>query len=161
MHRFPKLAGLIAGGALLVASGTANADTIVGIAAGDDRFSTLVELVQAAGLVDTLNGDGPFTVFAPTNDAFAALPAETVTALTAPENRDQLIAVLTYHVVPGALTAEDVLAAGTADTVQGEAVDFSVQDGVAMVDNATIVATDIEAENGIIHVIDAVIVPGQ
>ena len=161
MHRFNTLAGMVAGGALLIASGTASADNIVDIAAGDDRFSTLVELVQAAGLVGTLEGEGPFTVFAPTNDAFAALPEETVAALTAPENRDQLIAVLTYHVVPGALTAEDVLAAGSADTVQGEAVDFSVQDGVAMIDNATIVATDIEAENGIIHVIDAVIVPGQ
>lgn len=129
-------------------------DTIVDIAAGADQFSTLVAAVKAAGLVDTLNGDGPFTVFAPTNDAFAALPAGTVESLLEPENRDQLVAILTYHVVPGRIEASDLLGATQAETVNGQAVPVGLRVG-----NANVIATDIEASNGIIHVIDAVLIP--
>lgn len=129
-------------------------DTIVDVAAGADQFSTLVAAVKAAGLVDTLNGDGPFTVFAPTNDAFAALPAGTVESLLEPENRDQLVAILTYHVVPGRIEASDLLGAQQAETVNGQVVPIGLRVG-----NANVIATDIEASNGIIHVIDAVLIP--
>lgn len=129
-------------------------DTIVDVAVGADQFSTLVAAVKAAGLVDTLNGDGPFTVFAPTNEAFAALPAGTVESLLEPENRDQLVAILTYHVVPGRIEASDLLGATQAETVNGQAVPVGLRVG-----NANVIATDIEASNGIIHVIDAVLIP--
>jgi len=131
-----------------------NHDTIVDIAAGNDQFSTLVAAVKAAGLVDTLNGDGPFTVFAPTNDAFAALPSGTVDNLLKPENRDQLISILTYHVVPGRIEVSDLLAASSAETVNGQSVPVGLRVG-----NANVIATDIEASNGIIHVIDTVLLP--
>jgi uncharacterized surface protein with fasciclin (FAS1) repeats len=131
-------------------------------AAGD--FSTLVAAVEAAGLTDTLNGDGPFTVFAPTDDAFAALPDGTVDTLLMPENQDQLIAVLTYHVVSGAVPAETVVTLDSAETVNGASVGISVEgDSVALTDGqdgtANVVMTDIEASNGVIHVIDAVLLP--
>lgn len=136
---------------------TAKAD-IVDIAAGADDFSTLVAAVKAAGLVDTLKGDGPFTVFAPTNAAFAALPEGTVENLLKPENKEQLVAVLTYHVVAGKVMAADVKA-GEVPTVQGSKATIKVEDGKVMIDNATVVKTDIVASNGVIHVIDAVILP--
>ncbi|EAQ99248.1 fasciclin domain-containing protein [Congregibacter litoralis] len=135
--------------------------TIVEIAAGNGDFSTLVAAVKAAGLVDVLSGEGPFTVFAPTNDAFAKLPEGTVETLLKPENKDQLVAVLTYHVVSGKVMAADVVTLDSATTVQGESVSISASDAVVMVDGATVVMTDVEASNGVIHVIDTVILPGS
>ena len=132
---------------------------IVDIASQNDQFSTLVAAVSAAGLVDTLKGDGPFTVFAPTNDAFAALPAGTVETLLLPENKDQLVAVLTYHVVPGAVTSDQLAGQRlSVDTVQGSSVHIDGRNGVK-VDGANVVAADIIASNGVIHVIDKVILP--
>jgi uncharacterized surface protein with fasciclin (FAS1) repeats len=131
---------------------------IVDIAAGNESFSTLVAAVQAADLVDTLKGDGPFTVFAPTNDAFAALPAGTVEDLLKPENKDKLTAILTYHVVPGKVMSGDLSDGMTATTVQGTDVTIGTTDGVT-VDGAKVVQADIEASNGVIHVIDTVILP--
>ncbi len=132
---------------------------IVDTAVGADAFSTLVAAVKAAGLVETLKGDGPFTVFAPTNEAFAKLPEGTVESLLKPENKDKLVAVLTYHVVPGKVMAADVVKLKNAKTVQGGEVDIVVADGKVKVDNANVVKTDIECSNGVIHVIDAVILP--
>lgn len=131
---------------------------IVAVAAGNDDFSTLVAAVKAADLVETLQGEGPFTVFAPTNDAFAKLPASTVENLLKPENKDQLVSILTYHVVPGKVMAADVVGLSEADTVQGSKITIDTADGVK-VDNANVVATDIHASNGVIHVIDSVIIP--
>jgi uncharacterized surface protein with fasciclin (FAS1) repeats len=131
---------------------------IVDIAAGDETFSTLVAAVQAAGLVETLKGDGPFTVFAPTNAAFEALPAGTVEDLLKPENKDKLTAILTYHVVPGKVMSGDLSDGMTAATVQGGEVTIGTTGGVT-VDGANVVQADIEASNGVIHVIDAVILP--
>ena len=131
---------------------------IVDIAAGNESFSTLVAAVQAAGLVDTLKGDGPFTVFAPTNEAFAALPEGTVEDLLKPENKGQLTAVLTYHVVPGKVMSGDLSDGMTAATVQGGEVTIGTSGGVT-VNGANVVQADIEATNGVIHVIDAVILP--
>ncbi|MFU8776903.1 MAG: fasciclin domain-containing protein [Roseovarius sp.] len=131
---------------------------IVDIAAGNESFSTLVAAVQAAGLVDTLKSEGPFTVFAPTNDAFAALPAGTVEDLLKPENKDRLTAILTYHVVPGKVMSGDLSDGMTATTVQGTDVTIGTTDGVT-VDGAKVVQADIEASNGVIHVIDSVILP--
>ncbi|WP_407637594.1 fasciclin domain-containing protein [Enterovibrio calviensis] len=131
---------------------------IVEIAAGNPDFTTLVAAVKAAGLADTLQGSGPFTVFAPTNAAFSKLPAGTVENLLLPENKDQLISILTYHVVPGKVMAADVVGLTKAPTVQGNMIMVDTSDGVK-VDNANVVATDIEASNGVIHVIDSVIIP--
>jgi uncharacterized surface protein with fasciclin (FAS1) repeats len=131
---------------------------IVDIAAGNESFSTLVAAVQAADLVDTLKGEGPFTVFAPTDEAFAALPAGTVEDLLKPENKDKLTAVLTYHVVPGKVMSGDLSDGMTATTVQGSDVTIGTTDGVS-VDGAKVVQADIEASNGVIHVIDSVILP--
>ena len=134
--------------------------TIVDIAAGNEDFATLVAAVQAAGLVDTLNSEGPFTVFAPTNDAFAALPEGTVDSLLQPENKDQLVAVLTYHVVPGKVMSADLAGAETTTaTVQGAEVTIDATGDSVMVGDATVTAADIEASNGVIHVIDTVILP--
>lgn len=134
--------------------------TIVEIAAGNDDFSTLVAAVKAAGLAEVLSGEGPFTVFAPTNAAFAKLPAGTVETLLKPENKDQLVAVLTYHVVSGKVMAADVVKLDSATTVQGTAVSIKADDNGVMVDGANVVMTDLAASNGVIHVIDAVILPG-
>ena len=134
------------------------AKDIVDIAAGNEDFSTLVAAVKAAGLVDTLKGEGPFTVFAPTNAAFAALPEGTVETLLKEENKDQLIAVLTYHMVAGKVMAADVKA-GPVVTVQGASATLSVSDEGVKIGDANIVATDIVASNGVIHVIDKVILP--
>ncbi len=132
---------------------------IVDIAASDDQFSTLVAAVTAAGLVDTLKGDGPFTVFAPTNAAFEALPAGTVENLLKPENKDQLVKILTYHVVPGAVTS-DQLAGQRMDvaTVQGQTVHIDGRSGVK-VNKSRVTTADIIASNGVIHVIDRVLLP--
>jgi uncharacterized surface protein with fasciclin (FAS1) repeats len=138
---------------------TAAAGTIVETAIAAGSFETLVAAVEAAGLVETLSGPGPFTVFAPTDAAFAALPAGTVQALLQPENRDDLIAILTYHVVPGRVTAEQVSSLTSATTVQGSDVSIMVTNGTVMIDNARVITADVEATNGIIHVIDSILLP--
>ncbi len=124
--------------------------------AGD--FSTLLAAAEAAGLVETLKGDGPFTVFAPTDEAFAALPEGTVDTLLLPENKDQLTSILTYHVVPGKVMSGDLSDGMTAETVQGTEVTIGTEGGVT-VNDANVVTADIEASNGVIHVIDGVIMP--
>ncbi|GAB5413505.1 MAG: fasciclin domain-containing protein [Congregibacter sp.] len=137
------------------------AGTIVEVAVGNPDFSTLVAAVKAAGLVETLSSEGPFTVFAPTNAAFAKLPAGTVEDLLKPENKDKLTAVLTYHVVAGKVMAADVVKLDSATTVQGGDVSISASDAGVMVNNANVVATDVAASNGVIHVIDTVILPAM
>jgi uncharacterized surface protein with fasciclin (FAS1) repeats len=132
---------------------------IVDLAASTDFLSTLVAAVQAGDLVDVLKGDGPFTVFAPTNEAFAKLPAGTVEELLKPENKAKLIEVLTYHVVAGKVMSTDLKDGQKAKTVQGQEITVSLKDGKAMINNATVTAADIEATNGIVHVIDTVILP--
>ncbi|MEM6545387.1 MAG: fasciclin domain-containing protein [Pseudomonadota bacterium] len=134
---------------------------IVEVAAGDANFSTLVAAVQAAGLVEVLSGDGPFTVFAPTNDAFAKLPAGTVEDLLKPENKAQLVAILKYHVVPGKVMAADVVNLSSATTVEGSDVAIAASDAGVTVGSASVVATDVVASNGVIHVIDTVILPAS
>lgn len=144
---------------LALSAGTAKAANIVETAVAAGSFNTLVAAVQAADLVDTLSSPGPFTVFAPTDDAFAKLPEGTVANLLKPENKDQLIAVLTYHVVPGKVMSGDI--AGKmidVDTVQGQSIKVNATDGV-MINNATVVQADIGTDNGVIHVIDTVILP--
>jgi len=133
--------------------------SIVEIAAGNEDFSTLVAALQAADLVGVLEGEGPFTVFAPTNAAFAALPEGTLDSLLKPDNKQQLIDILTYHVVPGAVYAADVTQLSSATTVQGSNIDITTSMGKVKIDNAQVVTTDIKASNGVIHVIDAVILP--
>jgi transforming growth factor-beta-induced protein len=132
---------------------------IVDIAAGDGRFTTLVAAVQAAGLVDTLKGDGPFTVFAPTDDAFAKLPAGTIDELLKPENKQALTDILLYHVVAGKVMASDVVKLNSATTVLGKDVTIKVDMGNVYINDAKVIITDIEAANGVIHVIDTVILP--
>jgi uncharacterized surface protein with fasciclin (FAS1) repeats len=132
---------------------------LVDVAVSAGSFKTLVAAVQAAGLVDALKAEGPLTVFAPTDEAFAKLPAGTVESLLLPENKDKLIAVLTYHVVPGKVTAGEVVNLSSAKTVNGRALSIRTSDGKVMVDNAQVTATDIMASNGIIHVIDTVVIP--
>ena len=131
---------------------------IVDTAAGAGDFNTLLAAATAAGLVDTLKSEGPFTVFAPTDEAFAALPEGTVENLLKPENKDQLAAILTYHVVPGKVMSTDLQDDMEATTVQGQSVTIDLDNGV-MVEEATVVAADIETSNGVIHVIDTVILP--
>ena len=134
---------------------------IVDTAVGAGSFKTLVAAIQAAGLVDTLKGDGPFTVFAPTDEAFAKLPKGTVERLLKPENKAKLQAILTYHVIAGKVKSADVVRLTGAKTVQGQQVDIKVADGKVMVDGANVVKTDIETSNGVIHVIDSVILPAD
>lgn len=133
--------------------------TIVDIAVADGRFTTLVAAVQAAGLVDTLAGEGPFTVFAPTDDAFAKLAAGTIEELLKPENKQQLTDILLYHVVAGKVMAADVVNLSEAETALGEKVAIKVEDGKVFINDAQVIITDIEASNGVIHVIDTVILP--
>lgn len=144
---------------------------IVGVAAGNENFSTLVAAVKAAGLVETLSGDGPFTVFAPTNDAFGKLPAGTVESLLKPESKGTLTAILTYHVVSGNFSASAVIEAiksnngkFTVTTVQGNDITLSLSDGKVMLTDAkggmaTVVIADVAASNGVIHAIDSVVMP--
>ena len=131
--------------------------TIVDVAVGNPDFETLVAAVTAAGLAETLSGDGPFTVFAPTDDAFAALPEGLLDALLLPENKDALVSILTYHVLPAEVMAADV-AAGEVATVEGSTIAITTDGGVK-VNDANVIATDVDASTGVIHVIDAVIVP--
>ena len=142
--------------ALAITAGMANAQTVVDIAAGDERFTTLVAAVTAAGLAETLSGPGPFTVLAPTDEAFAKLPAGTVEGLL--NDIPKLTAVLTYHVLAGKFMAADVIKLASAKTVNGQSVTIATINGV-MVDGANVVKTDIETDNGVIHVIDSVILP--
>lgn len=137
-------------------SASAQHDDIVDIAAGNDNFQTLVAAVQTAGLLDVLKGDGPFTVFAPTDDAFALLGDDAIQQLLRPENRDQLTAILTYHVVPGRYMASDIGGLDGLETVNGESLSLGVR-----VDSAQLLTTDIAASNGVIHVIDRVLMPRQ
>ena len=152
-----RFAGFLVG-ALTLAAGTAFAGDIVDTAVAG-HFTTLVASVKAAGLVDTLKGPGPFTVFAPTDEAFAKLPPGTLENLLKPENRGKLQKILTYHVVAGKVMAGDLMKLSSAKTVEGESVTINMKNGEVMVDNARVTKTDIMASNGVIHVIDTVILP--
>lgn len=132
---------------------------IVDTAVAAGSFKTLVAALQAAGLVDTLKGKGPYTVFAPTDEAFAKLPAGTLEDLLKPENKAKLTAILTYHVVPGKVMAAQVSKMKLAKTVNGESLAISTNGGVVMVDNAKVIKADILCSNGVIHVIDSVVLP--
>jgi uncharacterized surface protein with fasciclin (FAS1) repeats len=134
---------------------------IVAVAATSGDFNTLVAALRAAGLVETLQGDGPFTVFAPTDEAFAKLPAGTVDSLLLPENKQKLIAILTYHVVPGEVLAADVVNLSSANTVEGQPVSISADAAGVRVNDANVIATDVMASNGVIHVIDSVLIPNS
>jgi uncharacterized surface protein with fasciclin (FAS1) repeats len=162
MKAFTHLVFGAAVAALALSAGTvtrAQGQDIVDTAVAAGQFKTLAAALQAAGLVETLKGAGPFTVFAPTDEAFAKLPKGTVEDLLKPENKAKLTAVLTYHVVPGKVMAADVVKVASAKTVQGGSITVSAMGGTVMVDNAHVVKTDIAASNGVIHVIDAVILP--
>lgn len=167
-----KLPTILGGAALALTAVAAPADAqmseattpspdIVDVAASAGSFNTLVAAVKAAGLVETLKGDGPFTVFAPTDEAFAKLPAGTLESLLKPENKATLQAILTYHVVAGEVLAKDVIGLKSAKTVQGQSLSVKTEDGSVMVDNANVIQTDIMAKNGVIHVIDAVVLPRE
>ncbi|XBQ09614.1 MAG: fasciclin domain-containing protein [Salinarimonas sp.] len=146
--------------ALFMTVSVSKAQDIVDTAVAADGFETLVAAVQAAELVDTLKGEGPFTVFAPTDEAFAALPEGTVESLLQPENRDQLVAVLTYHVLPGKVMSTDIAGQEVSpETVQGQTLTVDATGDSVMVNDATVVQADIEASNGVIHVIDMVLIP--
>ncbi len=134
---------------------------IVDTAVGAGQFTTLATALEAAGLVGTLKGPGPFTVFAPTDEAFAKLPEGTVDTLLEPANKDKLVAVLTYHVVSGRVMAEDVVKMDEAKTVNGAMIAIEAGSGAVMVNDARVTATDIGASNGVIHVIDKVILPPE
>ncbi len=163
MNRRFALKTVAAIGALTLAAACGpmmdDGDDIVDITISKDQFSTLFAAVEAAGLVGTLRGEGPFTVFAPTNAAFEKLPAGTVENLLKPENKDQLVSILTYHVVPGRVTSAQLAGKRVSvKTVQGSSVNIDGRNGVK-VDGATVVVADVVASNGIIHVIDSVILP--
>ena len=169
MKRF-KYSMPIAIGALILtgftASLTAIADDsmsakmdIVDTAVGAGQFNTLAAALTAADLITTLKGDGPFTVFAPTDAAFAKLPAGTVESLLKPENRDQLVAILTYHVVPGKVMAKDVVNLSEATTVNGADIAIKVMDGKVRINDATVTTADVDTSNGVIHIVDTVILP--
>ena len=142
-----------------VFAGSYDKKDIVDTAVAAGSFETLAAALTAAGLIDTLKGEGPFTVFAPTDEAFAKLPAGTVESLLKPENKEQLTNILTYHVVAGKVMAADVVKLTSATTVNGADVSIVVADGAVSVNNATVTATDIAASNGVIHVIDSVLIP--
>lgn len=137
------------------------AGDLVSVAENAGSFNTLVAAVKAAGLVDVLKGDGPYTVFAPTDEAFSKLPEGTVESLLLPENKDRLVSILTYHVVPGKVNSADVAGLDSADTVQGQKVTISVDGETVTIDGARVVKADVDASNGIIHVIDTVILPTE
>jgi uncharacterized surface protein with fasciclin (FAS1) repeats len=160
MKKFASIAAAFAALSTLLTSSLSAAEdkTIVGVAAGAGTFKTLVAAVKAAGLVDTLSGKGPFTVFAPTDEAFAKLPAGTLDDLLKPENKEKLAAVLTYHVLAGKVPAADVKTMN-AKTVNGKEVGIKVDGGKVTVGGANVVKTDIAASNGVIHVIDSVLLP--
>ncbi len=161
MTRFLALTALVAATGYLGAAQAQSAPKgkdIVAVASSAGSFNTLVAAVKAAGLVETLQGSGPFTVFAPTDDAFAKLPKGTVESLLKPENKEKLVAVLTYHVVAGKVMAADVKTM-KAKTVNGKELNVVVANGAVTVDNAKVVKTDVATSNGVIHVIDTVLLP--
>jgi uncharacterized surface protein with fasciclin (FAS1) repeats len=160
--KFTKLAiGAMAAIGLMMGAMNARAadKDIVDTAVAAGQFQTLAAALNAAGLVETLKGPGPFTVFAPTDAAFAKLPAGTVENLLKPENKEQLIAILTYHVVPGSVMAADVVKLDEAKTVNGKMLHVKAGDSGVMINDAKVTATDIGASNGVIHVIDSVVLP--
>ncbi|MGB5266147.1 MAG: fasciclin domain-containing protein [Polyangiales bacterium] len=134
---------------------------IVAVAAGAGQFKTLVAAIQAAGLVETLQSPGPFTVFAPTDEAFAKLPAGTVESLLLPENKAKLVSILTYHVVAGEVLAADVVNLSSAETVEGQSVQITSSATGVQVNDASVVGTDVMASNGVIHIIDTVLIPAS
>jgi len=136
-----------------------SADDIVAVAAGAGTFNTLLAAAEAAGLVEALRSEGPLTVFAPTDDAFARLPEGTVETLLKPENKKKLQAVLLYHVVEGEVTSDEVVELTSAKSLQGEMIEIRVDGGTVYVDEARVIKPDVKASNGVIHVIDAVILP--
>ncbi len=140
---------------------SAKAGDIIDVAVGAGKFNTLAAALKAAGLVETLKGAGPFTVFAPTDEAFAKLPKGTVETLLKPENKAKLAAILTYHVVSGAVSAADVSKLTSATTVNGQRVDVTAKGGKVTIDGATVTTADVKASNGIIHIIDSVILPSD
>ena len=144
--------------AMPAVAGSAQKD-IVDTAVAAGSFKTLATALQAAGLVDTLKGKGPFTVFAPTDEAFSKLPAGTVESLLKPENKEKLKAILLYHVVSGDVTAAQVVKLSSAKTINGQDLKLTVNDGTVMVNDATVVKADVLASNGVIHVIDTVLLP--
>ncbi len=160
MNRRFVLKSTVAVGLMALFAGcSTGGDDIVEVASSSDQFSTLVAAVSAAGLVETLQGDGPFTVFAPTNEAFAALPAGTVDNLLKPENKDQLVSILTYHVVPGNFPASSLAGQkGSLATAQGGSLTADGTDGVK-INGANVISPDITASNGVIHAIDKVLLP--
>jgi uncharacterized surface protein with fasciclin (FAS1) repeats len=154
------LAAALVAAPIALSAGLARAADIVDTAVGAGQFKTLAAALQAAGLVDTLKGPGPFTVFAPTDAAFAKLPPGTVDNLLKPENKQQLVAVLTYHVVPGKVTSRDIAGKRTAaKTVQGQDLAIDATGGGVKVNNANVAQPDVMASNGVIHVIDTVVLP--
>jgi uncharacterized surface protein with fasciclin (FAS1) repeats len=160
--RFTVAVALVAGIALLTlragAEPTAKKD-IVDTAVAAGQFKTLAAALKAAGLVDTLKGAGPFTVFAPTDEAFAKLPSGTLEDLLKPQNKEKLVAILTYHVVPAKAMAADVAGMTSAKTVNGKELKLKAADGKVSVNDATVVKADVVCSNGVIHVIDAVLLP--
>jgi uncharacterized surface protein with fasciclin (FAS1) repeats len=133
---------------------------IVETALAANNFSTLATALGAAGLIETLKGEGPFTVFAPTDAAFAKVPQQTLDDLLQPENKKKLEAILTYHVVPGKVTSHEVFAMNSATTLQGQKLNISKQNGVK-INEAKMIVTDVEATNGVIHIIDSVLMPAM
>jgi uncharacterized surface protein with fasciclin (FAS1) repeats len=152
------LAGQCSAGKSASASACSSSKDIVALASGGENFKTLVTALKAAGLVEILQGEGPFTVFAPSDEAFSKLPAGTLEDLLKPENKEKLVAILKYHVVPGKVLAADVKTMD-AKTAQGQSLKLKVSDEGVTVDNAKVIKTDLLAENGVIHVIDTVILP--
>lgn len=159
-HKILKVAlGVLFTMFLTLNQSKAQSKDIVDLAVGNENLSTLVAAVKAGGLVETLKGDGPFTVFAPTDAAFAALPAGTLDMLLKPENKDKLVAVLTYHVVAGKVMSSDLSNGQKAKTVQGENVMVDISYGNVKINGAKVVMADVKASNGVVHVIDKVILP--
>ncbi len=157
--KFLKMALVAAVMALPLSSARAESKDIVDVAAGAGKFTTLVAAVKAAGLVETLKGKGPFTVFAPTDEAFAKLPKGTVEGLLKPENKAQLVKILTYHVVPGKIMSKDIAGQkASVASVEGTKLSVDATNGV-MIDNAKVETADVEASNGVIHIIDTVVLP--
>ena len=156
---FTVLSFFVAMSALTLTATAAAKKDIVDTAVDAGSFNTLAAALQAAGLADTLKGDGPYTVFAPTDEAFAKLPDGTVDTLLMPENKEQLVAILTYHVVPGTVTAEQVVGMSEAKTVNGEMVEIAVVDSTVKINDAQVVQADVMTSNGVIHVIDTVLIP--
>ena len=153
------VAAVVALGIAAAQAGAPPQKDIVDTAVAAGSFNTLAAALKAAGLVDTLKGKGPFTVFAPTDEAFAKLPVGTIDDLLKPENKDKLVSILTYHVVPGAVDSAKVAKMTSAKTVQGKSVKITAIGGSVMVDGAKVIKADVHASNGIIHVIDSVILP--